>query len=116
MANKKILKTLRQVNSKLPPISQPAKMKILGSEIIKHNPNATDSDGNQINADKVYSCDATVRKNHYRAMKKILKKGGVDEVNKYIKEIISFEEGRRKLINDTMGGLQNRVNSITTGF
>jgi len=116
MANKKTLKSFREVSRKLPIVEQPTRMKVIGSEIIKHNPNAKDTEGNALDSEKVYSCDATMKKNHYRAMKKIFKKGGIESVNKYIQDVIAFENGRRSLINESLGGLTERRQSITHGF
>lgn len=114
--DKKVLKQIRHFAAMLPVVSSPCKGKVLGSEILKQNPNAKDAEGNPLAPQKVYMYDARVNHNHVRAMKKIYKSKGNGGLLQYAQMMKDFQEGRIKMLDTVIGGMEERKASLVPGL
>lgn len=108
MKDKKILKQLRELSSKLPTVTTQQKRLVTGEHIMRYKPNAKDAEGNAIQSDKAYHVVVPVPKNHYKAMKLLFTQGGYDLVNKYIAQMNEIVLGKKELMETVMGGLNER--------
>lgn len=112
MKDKKILSELRLIASQLPIVTTREKVRVHGSEILKNNPDAKDEIGEPVSAHKYYHISADMRRNHYRAMKKIYQSGGIDAVNAYIKIMNEIVMGKNKMMEEVIGGISERAQSF----
>lgn len=84
---KDIQNQIREFADMLPVVNEPCIKKVLGSELLKENKNATDADGKPIIANLIYSLPAVIPRNHYRTMKKIYNKEGKDGLMRYAEKM-----------------------------
>lgn len=101
MAKKKILKELRSLSLRLPMQFSEGKMYIKGSEIrarvtamqVSQNKKIEapkDTDGLEIDPDKMYVLPQNIQVNHYRRAKRIYERYGWDGLKQYADEVVEL--------------------------
>jgi hypothetical protein len=88
--NKKDLKNLREVAAKMPPYYQTTWVRRTVAEILADDPSANNN-GEPFNPEMTYLQQMQMPVNHYLAMKKLLKSGGIEKVKEYISEMAKVE-------------------------
>lgn len=89
--NKKDLRNLREVANAMPAYYQTTYVRVSGAETLKENSSAKDEKGEPLDPNVTYLQQVQMPVNHYRAMKKLLKSGGIEAVKKYISEMAKVE-------------------------
>lgn len=113
---KKVLKQLRQFEQMLPQTTSSANVYATGKELLEIRPDLKDSSGKPIDPNKSYLVPGYVRNNHYRTMKKIYKKKGEEGLKEFAKMMGDFENGRITMVEEAIGGISERAQSIRAGF
>jgi hypothetical protein len=87
MGKKSTYKKLRQAAKELPTATRVVRVKMLGRLILEKDPNAKNKDGEPIDAKSYYMAPAPQKVNHYGAMKKAFKSGGLPNAVGYFKGV-----------------------------
>ncbi len=84
------LKNIREVANKMPAYYQTTWVRRTVAEILADDPTATNN-GEPFNPEMTYLQQIMMPVNHYRAMKKLWKSGGIESVKKYIADMAKVE-------------------------
>jgi hypothetical protein len=86
----------------------PASIPVRGEDMLKNNPEATDTSGKPLDPKKVYYVNGTQKHpvNHYKRMNRIFRDRGEDGVKAYIAEVIDLEV--HAMAPKSIGGIQTQ--------